>query len=130
VHGLSGWIGEDLFPACSGTPSHFGRRCQSFDSTFPTEFRQLGIHFIGMSPIDRVRAILDGDKVGTFYQLGRPEPRGLNGHNPIGLVVNGKRGDVDSVQVRAEVSCYVGTQARLATAEAPSATFQLAWTAC
>src|SRR6266699_3746753 len=27
-------------------------------------------------------------------------------------------------------SCHVGTQARLAVADAPAATFQLAWTAC
>lgn len=122
MHGLSGWIGQDLFLACSGTPSHFGRRCCSFESTFPKEVRQLGIHFIGMSPIDRVPAIFDGDKVGTFYQLGRPEPRDLNGHKQIDLAVNGKRG----LRSARKSSCHVGTQTRLVTAEAPAATFQLA----
>lgn len=46
-------------------------------STAPSlrKVRQLGIHLIGMSPIDRVRAILDGDKVGSFTSLAvrRPE---------------------------------------------------------
>ena len=62
-----------------------------------------------MRPIDCVRPVFDDYEFGALDQVGRPETCGLNRHNPISLAVNNQRGDIDPVQIRAEVFNLLNT---------------------
>src|SRR6266852_1495503 len=70
---------------------------------FSQEVHQLTIHFVRMCPSYAVRPILHHEQAGTLDQLGGPQSRCRNRHNPVCIAVNDQRGYVDALEIFAEI---------------------------
>jgi hypothetical protein len=83
-----------------------------------------------MSPDDAVRSISNRDQTRSFDQFGFPKAGRGDRRYAVVIAVKNQGRHVDVLEIFAESSCQLDTQARVAAAEAPAATFQLAWMVC
>ena len=93
---------------------------------FSEEVDQLGDYLIRVGPGDAVRPVFHHDGSGALDQLRGALSRRIDRQNPVGIAVNHQRGTSTRARSLRKSSCHVATQARLAVAEEPAATFQLA----
>ena len=67
------------------------------------EIQQFTIHFVRMCPSYAVRPISHHEQAGSLDQLGSPESRCRNRHNPVCIAVNDQRRYVNALEILAEI---------------------------
>jgi len=67
------------------------------------EVDEFDVYFVGVSPGDAVRAVLDGNQPRTFYEFGGFLSGGRKGHDAVGFAVDHESGNVDAGNVVAEI---------------------------
>src|SRR6202040_256862 len=96
----------------------------------PQEAQQFGVDFFRVCPRDAVWTVFHDQQARPFDELAVRCPAAVMGRMRSASPCITRVGTSMRSRSLRKSSCQVATHAKLAVAEAPAATFQLAWTAC